>query len=495
MVISTVYDDAGDFHQGIAVVQVDGKYGFYGFVDTKGNMVIPAVYENVWNFSQGLALVEDNGKYGYIDTKGNIAIPAVYGMAYDFSQGLALVYLNDKINGKCGFIDTKGNMVIQPVYDWAGDFSQGLAAVGVNGKYGYIDTKGNIVIPVVYDMAYNFSQGLAPVALNGKWGYIDMKGNIVISAIYDDAWGFSQGLAVVYINGKYGFIDTKGNMVIPVVYDMAYDFSDGLALVEVNGKLGFIDTKGTQYWEVAQSQTSSVPPAPTGVTATAGEGKITISWNAVSDATSYNIYWSTKSSVTKTTGTKITNVTSPYIHTGLTNGTIYYYIVTAVNFSGESVGSAQVSKVCSDGQGGLLTPARDIIGTWKTPFAVKFYIATDFCHSGQSTLVASQSRMITMIISGTSSESVVNVTVLHTESSLTLLDSSCTNTGYVPDVSPNYYTGKISGVNLTLYESSKVIGTFTFTTSLMGGTWNDAWCMGYCQTVYTHTNECKLLKE
>jgi hypothetical protein len=101
-----------------------------------------------------------------------------------------------------------------------------------------------------------------------------------------------------------------------------------------------------------------------------------------------------------------------------------------------------------------------------------------------------------MIISETSSESVVNVEVLHTESSFTPLDSSCTTgTGYTPDVSPNFYTGKISGVNLTLYESSRVIGTFTFTTSQMEGTWNDAWCSGYCQTVYTHTNECKLLKE
>jgi len=153
---------------------------------------------------------------------------------------------------------------------------------------------------------------------------------------------------------------------------------------------------------------------------------------------------------------------------------------------------------CSGGVGGPLLPARDIIGTWKTPLPVEFYIATDFCTCdwGHPTLVASQSRTVTMIISETSSESVVNVEVDHTESSFTILDSSCTTgTGYVPDVSPMFYTGKISGVNLTLYQSSKVIGTFTFTTSLMEGTWNDASCFVYCQTVYTHTNECKLLKE
>jgi hypothetical protein len=93
------------------------------------------------------------------------------------------------------------------------------------------------------------------------------------------------------------------------------------------------------------------PPAPTGVSASAGNGQATISWNAVSSATSYNIHWSTTSGVTKTSGTKITGAASPYSHTGLINGTTYYYIVTAVNSSGESVESAQVSATPTTGSG------------------------------------------------------------------------------------------------------------------------------------------------
>ncbi len=87
----------------------------------------------------------------------------------------------------------------------------------------------------------------------------------------------------------------------------------------------------------------SAPSAPTGISATAGDGQATISWNAVSGATSYNIYWSTTSGVSKTNGTKISNATSPYVHTGRTNGTTYYYVVTAVNGYGESGESSQVS--------------------------------------------------------------------------------------------------------------------------------------------------------
>jgi len=82
---------------------------------------------------------------------------------------------------------------------------------------------------------------------------------------------------------------------------------------------------------------------PTGLAASAGNTLNTISWSAVSGATSYNLYWSTTAGVTTSTGTKITGVTSPYSHTGLTNGTTYYYIVTAVNAGGEGSAGAEVS--------------------------------------------------------------------------------------------------------------------------------------------------------
>lgn len=87
----------------------------------------------------------------------------------------------------------------------------------------------------------------------------------------------------------------------------------------------------------------TIPAVPAGVTAGGGANQVTISWAAVSGATSYNIYYATTSGVTKTSGAKITNASSPYVQTGLAAGTTYYYIVTAVNSAGEGSASAQAS--------------------------------------------------------------------------------------------------------------------------------------------------------
>jgi len=89
--------------------------------------------------------------------------------------------------------------------------------------------------------------------------------------------------------------------------------------------------------------TASAPTAPTGLTAVGGTGQVTLSWASVSNATSYNVYYATTSGVTSTSGTKITSVSAPYVQTGLTAGTTYFYVVTAVNSSGESAASAQAS--------------------------------------------------------------------------------------------------------------------------------------------------------
>ena len=112
-------------------------------------LVAPTMeYFTVGNFFEGLAMVEKDGKCGFIDTTGNIVIPLEYDAdrySY-FSEGLALVYKgghyrnsSQRIHegGKCGYINKTGKVVIPLKYDNATAFSEGLAAVE-KGKKQYL---------------------------------------------------------------------------------------------------------------------------------------------------------------------------------------------------------------------------------------------------------------------------------------------------------------------------------------------------------------------
>ena len=87
---------------------------------------------------------------------------------------------------------------------------------------------------------------------------------------------------------------------------------------------------------------STAPAAPVNAQLAPGDGKLTLSWDPVANATSYNIYWSLHSGVS-TASNKITSAEFPYAHMGLTNNNTYYYRVSAVNSAGESALSTETS--------------------------------------------------------------------------------------------------------------------------------------------------------
>ncbi len=94
---------------------------------------------------------------------------------------------------------------------------------------------------------------------------------------------------------------------------------------------------------------------PTNLVAVAEVGQISLKWNGVPYADSYNIYWSTSSDEPdkiKETGTKITDITiATYTHQFLSAFTRYYYVVTAMVDGMESRESKKVSAVPKSGFG------------------------------------------------------------------------------------------------------------------------------------------------
>jgi len=115
-----------------------------------------------------------------------------------------------------------------------------------------------------------------------------------------------------------------------------------------------------------------VPAAPTGVTATTGNGQAAISWLAVPGATSYNVYSSPVSPVTTASNKTSVTATSTTLP-ALTNGTPVFAAVTAVNVGTESVLSAEVCAVPTAASTAGLTMYDPLCGgkldgnKWRTP--------------------------------------------------------------------------------------------------------------------------------
>ena len=103
------------------------------------------------------------------------------------------------------------------------------------------------------------------------------------------------------------------------------------------------------------------PPAvPTGLTASASDVQINLAWSAVSAASTYRVKRATASGGPFATIQSNVGSSSNYSDTDLTDGTTYYYVVSASNASGESGDSNQASAVAPT----RVPPAPDgVVGT------------------------------------------------------------------------------------------------------------------------------------
>ncbi len=95
----------------------------------------------------------------------------------------------------------------------------------------------------------------------------------------------------------------------------------------------------------------TVPATPMGLAASAGNQQVGLAWSASTGAASYNVKRGTASGGPYTQAANPTGTS--YTDSGLTNGTTYYYVVSAVNTAGESANSSQASA----------TPAGSVTGT------------------------------------------------------------------------------------------------------------------------------------
>lgn len=269
------------FHNHLAVIQDNEKYGY---IDENGKIVIPIIYDEAKDFCDGLACVNINGKQ----------------MRYcvRYADGEAS-YGKSNAGGQWGIINTKGDFVVYPQYDYISPFKGNVAICSANGilkeknmkyirffdyvdsKWGAINRKGEVVIPLIHKGLKLLEDGTYLAKVNNnyeKWGLLkDNKIDIV--GEYDSIEALNNGMFKVniglkykeiedafgevflgeYNEGKWGLLSAKGEQLTPLKYTHISNFHNGRALVNVNseydrllkwsckgGLWGYINEKGEE---------------------------------------------------------------------------------------------------------------------------------------------------------------------------------------------------------------------------------------------------------
>lgn len=176
---------------------------------------------------------------------------------------------------------------------------------------------------------------------SGNTGSFDQ--NMVFTSSGNATLVFSASGALTY--------NTQAQTVTSICYETAVPqlvvHFGSMGHVDLNTNGDFTGFDGANVIRKVTAPAATAPAAPTGVTATATSAtQINLTWSAVADATSYNIYRGTAAGVVVGAASKINTSTVPatsFNDTNLTAATAYFYIVTAVNAAGESVGATEVN--------------------------------------------------------------------------------------------------------------------------------------------------------
>ena len=230
--------DISDFHNGLAYVRINGKYGY---IDKTGKFVIKPQYSYAQRFSEGFAMVckEIDKKYncGLINTKGEtiIDLKYVYGSSKkssyskisDIEDGLVMVKNKDEQ----AVFDTNGKQLTSFMKDisLAGD---GFVSVWTDDSCTIVNPKNNMksITNEKFSLSTGCKNGICNVckytdneSKDMICGVIDYKGNVVINYSHDTFFMFNKhGVASVKrkINNevKYGLINKNGLFVVEPIY-------------------------------------------------------------------------------------------------------------------------------------------------------------------------------------------------------------------------------------------------------------------------------------
>jgi hypothetical protein len=109
-VIPEKFQGVKPFHDGLAAVQMDEKWGF---IDRSGNVVIKPQFNGTEGFSEGIALVWQDQRFKFIDKNGRQLFGRTFSVAAPFALGLAHVALGERTDWNWAYINHDGTVVYE----------------------------------------------------------------------------------------------------------------------------------------------------------------------------------------------------------------------------------------------------------------------------------------------------------------------------------------------------------------------------------------------
>lgn len=240
------WEDVLPFSENKAAVKSGSKWGF---INTEYELIIDYLFDEAGSFSCGRALVYDSSLgdgYGYIDINGTLAATAKWRRANTFYEDKAFVK-----SGSTSYIINKiGETVATLESDESGTgYCEGFALIKADDEYFFMNSRYRQAFSGNYKGALPFSSSYAAIQNDdGLWGYINTSGEIKIEPAFYNAKSFSttDKLAAVYDNelGLWGYINKSGKLVIPFSFDEADTFLNGYAVVKKGEAHYILDTDG-----------------------------------------------------------------------------------------------------------------------------------------------------------------------------------------------------------------------------------------------------------
>jgi hypothetical protein len=218
-------------------------------------------------------------------------------------------------------------------------------------------------------------------------------------------------------NGTY-----SDSTIQNITSDVTWTSSDtsGAIISNITGSKGLVTTidRGVTVITagkdgITKSTTLTVlalPDAPAGICSSPGLSKVSLEWSEVSGATSYNLYWSTSPSLSKTVYEGvISGITSTtYIHSNLTKNKTYNYGVTAVNGDGEGA----ISNIAASILDIILVNNLQSIGEIAAD-ATDLYFVWSYAGDGRLEKVSKNGGSVTTLVTGLKSPTTLAIDDTH----------------------------------------------------------------------------------